>query len=64
MKGTVTVIKLTIYCINKRTRTKAQCFGLRNANAEENTVLFGAPNNWKTEAGARRWAEKRGFTVV
>lgn len=53
-------MKVTVYCINKG--TTAQYFGLKNAG--ENTVLYSAPNNWKTEAGARRWAEKHNFKVV
>ena len=53
-------MKVTIFCINKG--TAAQYYGLKNA--DENTVLYGAPNNWKTEAGAKKWAEKRGYKVV
>ena len=49
-----------VYCINKG--TAAQYFGLKNA--KENQVLYSAPNNWKTEAGAIRWAYKHGFVVV
>ena len=41
---------VTAYCINQG--TPSQYFGLKNA--EENTVLRCAPNNWKTEAGAKR----------
>lgn len=50
---------VTAYCINQG--TPSQYFGLKNA--EENTVLHCAPNNWKTEAGAKRWAQRNGFTV-
>ena len=53
-------MKVKIYCINKG--TAAEYFGLKNA--EENTVLYGAPNNWKTKAGAIRWAYKHGLVVV
>lgn len=53
-------MKVKVYCINKG--TAAQYFGLKNAN--ENTVLYYAPNNWKTETGARKWAEKHGYKVV
>lgn len=53
-------MRVTVYCINKG--TAAQYFGLKNA--DENQVLYYAPNNWKTAAGARRWAEKHGYTVV
>ena len=53
-------MKVTTYCINKG--TPSQYFGLKNA--QENTVLFYAPNNWKTEKGAIRWAIKNGLEVV
>lgn len=53
-------MKVTVYCINKG--QPAQYFGLKNA--DENQVLYSAPNNWKTEKGAIRWAIKHGFTVV
>ena len=50
---------VTTYCIHQG--TPSQYYGLKNA--EENTVLHFAPNNWKTEAGAKRWAQRNGFTV-
>lgn len=50
---------VTVYCINKG--TPAQYFGLKSA--EENQVLPYAPNNWKTEKGAIRWALRNGFEV-
>lgn len=53
-------MKVTIYCINKGQPT--QYFGLKNAT--DNQVLYGAPNNWKTEKGAIRWAIKNGLEVV
>lgn len=53
-------MKVEIYCINRG--TAAQYYGLKSS--DENTVLYAAPNNWKTEAGARRWAEKHGYKVV
>lgn len=53
-------MKVTTYIINKGQST--QYFGLKNA--EDNQVLYGAPNNWKTEKGAIRWAEKNGLVVV
>lgn len=53
-------MKVKIFCINKG--TASQYYGLKNA--EENMVLYGAPNNWKTEKGAIRWAEKNGLKVV
>ena len=53
-------MKVTTYCINKGQPT--QYFGLKNA--EENTVLYGAPNNWRTEKGALNWAKKNGLQVI
>ena len=50
---------VTTYCINKG--TPSQYYGLKNA--EDNTVLHYAPNNWKTEAGAKRWAQRNGFRL-
>ena len=54
-----TKMKVTIYCINKG--SSAEYYGLKNA--EENTVLYYAPNNWKTEKGAINWAKKHGFEI-
>ena len=53
-------MKVSIYVINKG--TSSQYFGLKDA--EENQVLYYAPNNWKTEKGAIRWAERNGYEVV
>lgn len=53
-------MKVKTYCINKG--TASQYFGLKNA--EENQVLYFAPNNWKTEKGAERWAIKHGYEIV
>ena len=58
-KGREAKMKVKTYCINKG--TASQYFGLENA--EENQVLHSAPNNWKTERGAERWAVKHGFTL-
>lgn len=52
-------MEVIIYCINKD--TNSEYYGLKNA--KENMVLHFAPNNWKTEAGARRWAQRNGFIV-
>lgn len=52
-------MKVTTYCINKG--QPSQYFGLKNA--EEGFVLPYAPNNWKTEKGALRWAAKHGYEV-
>lgn len=51
-------MKVTTYVINAG--TKSQYFGLIS---EEGDVLYGAPNNWKTEAGAIRWAKKHGLEI-
>lgn len=53
-------MKVTTYIINKG--QPSQYYGLKNV--EENQVLYYAPNNWKTEKGAKRWAEKHGFEFV
>jgi hypothetical protein len=53
-------MKVKTYCINKGQPT--QYFGLKNA--VDNQVLYGAPNNWKTEKGAIRWAIKNGLEIV
>lgn len=53
-------MKVTTYIINEG--HPSQYYGLKNA--EENQVLYGAPNNWKTEKGAIRWAIKNGMEVV
>lgn len=53
-------MKVKVYCINAG--QPGEYFGLKNAN--DNTVLFSAPNNWKTEAGAIRWAYRHGLVVM
>lgn len=53
-------MKVKTYCINEG--TASQYYGLKNA--ESGQVLYAAPNNWKTEKGAQRWAEKRGMEVI
>lgn len=53
-------MKVTTYVINKG--TSSQYYGLKNA--EENTVLHYAPNNWKTERGAKNWAIKNGYEFI
>lgn len=52
-------MKVTTYCINKGQPT--QFFGLKTV--VDNRVLYYAPNNWKTEKGAIRWAIKNGYEV-
>ena len=44
------------------TNKPTQYFILKDA--EDGRVLYSAPNNWKTERGAVRWAEKNGLEVV
>lgn len=53
-------MKVSVYCINNGTSSKY--YGLKNA--EEGTVLYSAPNNWKTERGAINWARKNGFEIA
>lgn len=53
-------MKVIIYCINKG--TTSEYYGLKNA--EENTIIYAAPNNWKTARGAANWAKKHGFEIV
>lgn len=53
-------MNVTVYVINKD--TASQYFGLKNA--EENQVLYYAPNNWKTKRGAIAWATRHGFNVI
>lgn len=52
-------MKVTTYCINKG--QPGQYFGLKDA--KDNQVLHYAPNNWKTEKGALRWAAKQGLEI-
>jgi len=52
-------MEVKTYCINRG--TAAEFYGLKNA--EDNIPLYAAPNNWKTEKGAERWAEKHGYKV-
>ena len=53
-------MKVKTYCINKGQPT--QYYGLKDA--ETNQVLYGAPNNWKTEKGALNWAKKQGLEIA
>ena len=53
-------MRVKIYVINEG--TSSQYYGLKNA--DEGTVLYSAPNNWKSRKGAEKWAEKHGFEVV
>ena len=53
-------MKVRVYVINEW--CPSRYFGLKSD--EDGCVLYGAPNNWKTKAGAVRWATKRGFEVV
>lgn len=51
---------VTTYRINKG--TKSEYYGLKNA--EENQVLYFAPNNWKTQKGAINWAKKHDLEYI
>ena len=53
-------MKVFVYVINEG--TPSEYYGLKNA--DEGTVLYSAPNNWKSRKGAERWAEKHGYQVV
>ena len=53
-------MKVKIFVINEG--TESQYFGLKNA--DENTVLYDAPNNWKTKKGAVKWAIKNGLEIA
>jgi hypothetical protein len=53
-------MQVKVYVINDG--SASQYYGLKNA--DENTVLHSAPNNWKTRKAAENWAKKKGFTVV
>lgn len=54
--------KMTVTTYTVNAGTPAEYHGLKNA--ENNTPLYYAPNNWKTEAGAKRWAEKHGYKIA
>ncbi|MBO7735171.1 MAG: hypothetical protein J6S67_21585 [Methanobrevibacter sp.] len=53
-------MKVEIYCINRG--TPSEYYGLKNA--EDNQVLYSAPNNWKTPNGARNWGTSHGMEVI
>lgn len=52
-------MRVKTYCINKG--QPSQYYGI--CTAKENKTLRTAPNNWKTEQGALRWALKHGYEV-
>lgn len=60
VKGSTEPMRVKVYVINEG--TSSQYYGLKNA--DENTVLTAAPNNWKSKRGAENWAKKHGYTVV
>lgn len=60
IKGSTEPMRVKVYVINEG--TSSQYYGLKNA--DENTILTYAPNNWKSKRGAENWAKKHGFTVV
>ena len=51
-------MKVRTYTINEG--TNSQYFGLISS---EGNVLYSAPNNWKTEKGAIRWAINHGYEI-
>ena len=53
-------MKVTVYVINKN--QPGQYFGLKHA--DEGFILPYAPNNWKTEKSAIRWAVRNGLEVI
>lgn len=52
------MITVKAVCINRG--TKSEHYVLRSS---EGFVLHSAPNNWKTEAGALRWARAHGYGI-
>ena len=56
-------MKVRIETINKGQKTQYHILVTDEKNDSERRVLHAAPNNWKTEQGAARWAEKNGFEV-
>lgn len=61
------VMICSVIHINKN--GKKQYYGLISANGtpliiSANRTPLRSPDNWKTKQGARKWAEKHGFTVV
>lgn len=53
-------MKVKITCINEGQTGQHYCI----VDAEENQVLWYAPNNWKTVKGAEKWAERHGYEKV
>ena len=53
-------MKVTTYVINEGTNSQEVIL----INASEGTVLQKAPNDWKTEKAAIRWAINHGFKPV
>lgn len=56
-------MKVTTYCINKGTNTEHYILMCIDSDGET-WVMNYAPNNWKTEKGALRYAEKRGYEIA
>lgn len=53
-------MKVTTYVINKW--QPGQYFGLKDADS--GAIIYHAPNNWKTQNGAKRWAINHGCEFV
>ena len=56
-------MKVRIETINKGQKMQYHILLTDEKNDSERRVLHSAPNHWKTENGAKRWAEKNGFEV-
>lgn len=54
-------MKVTTGIINRG--TDAERYVLLCIDRGEKFVMPYAPNNWKTERGAKSWAKKRGYEV-
>ena len=57
-------MKVKTYCINEGTASRYYGLATVATDPKDCQVLYAAPNNWKTEKGAQRWAEKHGYEVI
>lgn len=56
-------MKVKTFCINEGTTTERYILICVDTDGEE-WVMHYAPNNWKTEKGALRYATKRGYEIA
>lgn len=56
-------MKVKTFCINKGTTTEHYILICVDIDGSE-WVMNYAPNNWKTEKGALRYATKRGYAIA